>query len=70
MCCCPVRRLTAAALVGFLSAGGYRMHLSFRRQFLKLLSCIHDSFLPELLSKGSNDAEAVVTRLKVTNFSE
>eukprot|EP00890_Picochlorum_soloecismus_P006456 jgi/Picsp_1/6811/NSC_04150-R1_protein len=57
----PACRYSACALDAFLSIAGYKMFLSFKSQFLKLMAYTKDIFLQELSAVA--DATAVATRL-------
>lgn len=57
----PACRYSACALDAFLSIAGYKMFISFKSQFLKVMKYIKDVFLQDLMAVA--DATAVATRL-------
>ena len=59
----PACRYSACALDAFLSIAGYKMFISFKSQFLKLMKYIKDMFLQDLMAVADADATAVATRL-------
>jgi len=59
----PADRITAKALICFLRSAGYTLHIRFRGQFIKLLRCMHDEFLPELARSSDPDVAPLRTLL-------
>jgi len=59
----PADRLTAKAVISFLRTAGYALHRRFRGQFIKLLKCMHETFLPELLRCTEPDVQPLRTML-------
>ncbi|EFN53838.1 hypothetical protein CHLNCDRAFT_135914 [Chlorella variabilis] len=59
----PANRVTATAVDAVLKVAGYRMHLAYRGQFMKLLQYIDREFLPALGTSNDPDARAVHTRI-------
>jgi hypothetical protein len=51
-------------LLLLLQAAGYRLHRTYRSQFVKMLQYIDSHFLPELAKSQSSDAQAVSVRLR------
>ena len=60
----PASRYSASALDAFLSVAGYKLWLTFKTQFVKLLRYIQDIFLKELKDGNDPDARAVATRVQ------
>lgn len=59
----PANRLTAAALDAFLKVAGYKMAMTYRKQFVKLMMYVDGIFLRDLKMQSDPDARAVATRL-------
>ncbi|GAB4823632.1 hypothetical protein N2152v2_010678 [Parachlorella kessleri] len=60
----PANRITATALDAFLKVAGYRLHGTYRGQFMKLLRYIDSEFLGHLSKQNDPDARAVFTRIQ------
>ena len=60
----PADRVSAKAIVAFLRTGGFGLHLRYRGQFVKVLTCMHESFLPELIKCDEPDIQPLSTLLK------
>lgn len=58
----PTNRTKNAPCPSPAQVAGYRLHLAYRRQFLKLLQYISSDFLPALATSNDPDARAVHTR--------
>jgi nucleoporin GLE1 len=56
--------MSATALEAFLKTAGFRLHVVYRRQFVKLLTYIGATFLGDLQRQGDPDARAVFSRLR------
>jgi nucleoporin GLE1 len=60
----PPDRISAKAIVAFLRTGGYGLHARYRGQFVKMLTCMHEGFLPELSRCTEPDIQPLSTLLK------
>ncbi|CAI5982902.1 unnamed protein product [Closterium sp. NIES-64] len=60
----PANRASATALEVFLKIAGYRMHLTYRSQFLKLLNVVGNEYRGKLQALNDADVAPVVNRIE------
>eukprot|EP00884_Botryococcus_braunii_P002466 jgi/Botrbrau1/1221/Bobra.0163s0028.2 len=60
----PGNRIVATALDAFLKVAGYKLHLTYRGQFLKLVQYVGENTLSDLDRHGDHEARAVHARLE------
>ncbi|CAI5500120.1 unnamed protein product [Closterium sp. Naga37s-1] len=60
----PANRASATALEVFLKIAGYRMHLTYRSQFLKLLDVVGNEYRGKLQALNDADVAPVVNRIE------
>ncbi|GJP65399.1 hypothetical protein CLOP_g22284, partial [Closterium sp. NIES-67] len=60
----PANRASATALEVFLKIAGYRMHLTYRSQFLKLLDVVGNEYRGKLQALNDPDVSPVVNRIE------
>ncbi|GAX75254.1 hypothetical protein CEUSTIGMA_g2699.t1 [Chlamydomonas eustigma] len=59
----PADRISAKALACFMSTAGFALYRRYRSQFVKLLQCLHESYLTDLSSCKDTDVEGPATLL-------
>lgn len=60
----PGNRIVATALDAFLKVAGYKLHLTYRGQLLKLVQYVGEYTLSDLDRQGDHEARAVHARLE------
>eukprot|EP00798_Chlamydomonas_sp_ICE-L_P006572 gene6572-3224_t len=64
----PADRISAKALICFLRTAGYTMHAKYRGQFIKLLKCMYEDFLPELGKLSASDPDVLPLRTLLEHY--
>ncbi|MEW5300917.1 MAG: hypothetical protein WDW36_003809 [Sanguina aurantia] len=60
----PADCASGKALICFLRVAGYQLYRGYKGQFIKLLQCMHDTFLPDLARCSEEGVQAVRTLLE------
>jgi nucleoporin GLE1 len=60
----PANRIVATALDAFIKVAGYKLNLTFRGQFIKLMQYVGVNTLGDMDRQGDHEATAVHARLE------
>jgi len=60
----PPNRYSAFALLAFVEIAGYKLHMVYRKQLVKVLMFVDQCFIEEIIQRGLEDARSAVRRLR------